>query len=372
MEILNAIALTMLKPQLTPLQLMQLYRAAGSATAIVDNRHHIEDVIPDISPRIKEILCSLDNALALAHQELDFCESHSIQALDTTNKDYPQRLTECEDAPLVLYYCGNGDFNKTKVINIVGTRKCTVYGQDIIRHFIEELHNAYPDILVVSGLAYGVDIQAHRNALKYGMETVGVLAHGLDRIYPYAHRDDAKKMVGQGGLLSEFPRGTTPEKRNFVQRNRIVAGMSDATILVESAEHGGGLITCGIAQSYNRDVFAFPGAVNAPYSKGCNNLIANQGAQLITSASDFIKFMNWDKDDILEQAKNKGIERQLFPDLSPDETTIVNALKKGDMHVNQLAIETCLPIGTINSALFILEMNGVVLSMAGGSYHLLN
>lgn len=372
MEIVNAIALTMLKPQMSSLQLMQLYREAGSATAIVENRHNIDDIIPEASPRLKQILSGLDNALVLAQQELDFCAAHSIKAFHYGDEGFPQRLTNCEDAPLVLYFCGNGNLNPSKVINIIGTRHCTVYGQDIIRHFIEDLRVSFPDVLVVSGLAYGVDIQAHRNALKAGLDTVGVLAHGLDTIYPAIHRDTAKQMVVHGGLLSEYPRGTRPEKRNFVQRNRIVAGMSDATILVESAEKGGGLITCDIAQSYARDVYAFPGPVNATYSAGCNNLIRKQGAQLITSAADFIVEMGWENDLTLEKARNKGIERQLFPDLSPDETVIVEALKERDLHVNEIVIRTNLPIATINAALFMLEMNGVILSMAGGTYHLLN
>lgn len=371
MEILNAIALTMLKPQMSPLQLMQLYQEAGSTTAIVENRHNIENVIPEASPHLKQILSGIDNALVLAEQELKFCEAHSMKALHIGSEDYPQRLTQCEDAPLVLYYCGNANLNPSKVINIIGTRQCSVYGQDIIRHFIEDLKALFPDVLIVSGLAYGVDIQAHRNALNVGMNTVGVLAHGLDTIYPALHRETAKKMTVQGGLLTEFPKGTRPEKRNFVQRNRIVAGMSDATILVESAEKGGGLITCDIAMSYSRDVFAFPGPINAPYSAGCNNLIRKQGAQLITSAEDFITDMGWEKDLALEKARNNGIERQLFPELSPEEEIIVNALKEGDLHVNEIAIRTNLPIGTINSTLFMLEMNGVILSMAGGSYHLL-
>ena len=203
MEILNAIALTMLKPQMSPLQLMQLYQEAGSATAIVENRHHIENAIAEATPHLKQMLSGLDNALVLAEQELKFCEAHSIKALHFGSKDYPQRITHCEDAPLVLYFCGNGNLNPSKVISIIGTRQCTVYGQDIIRHFIEDLKKTNPDILVISGLAYGVDIQAHRNALKVGMDTVGVLAHGLDIIYPNVHRNTAKEMVSHGGLLTE-------------------------------------------------------------------------------------------------------------------------------------------------------------------------
>ena len=195
-----------------------------------------------------------------------------------------------------------------------------------------------PGILVVSGLAYGIDICAHRNALAEGLPTVGVLAHGLDTIYPSSHRETAAQMLRDGGLLTEYPSCTNADKMNFVRRNRIVAGMSDACILVESAEKGGGLITTDIANSYGRDVFAFPGHVNAEYSKGCNTLIRDSKAGLITSAADFVKAMGWESDAVLQKAKSKGIERQLFPDLSPDEARVVAVLDKtNDLQINMLS-----------------------------------
>jgi DNA processing protein len=227
-------------------------------------------------------------------------------------------------------------------------------------------------VLVVSGLAYGVDINAHRQALAQGYETVGVLAHGLDDLYPPRHRQTADEMVENGGLLTEYFTMTQPDKVNFVRRNRIVAGMCDASILVESAAKGGGLITMRIAREYNRDTFAFPGAVGAPYSEGCNSLIRDNGAKLITSAQDFVDAMGWNDDATLMQAKKQGIERQIFPQLSAEEQMVVNCLREqNDQQINMLTVKTNLPIARLSSMLFELEMKGVVRNMAGGTYHLM-
>lgn len=235
-----------------------------------------------------------------------------------------------------------------------------------------ELQRLCPDVLIVSGLAYGVDINAHRMALDHHFETVGVLAHGLDYLYPHAHKETALQMLSQGGLLSEYCTNTKADKMNFVRRNRIVAGMCDACILVESALKGGGLITAGIAKDYSREVFAFPGAVGAPYSEGCNALIAQNGAGLITSANDLVENMNWDNISLLNKAKEKGIERELFPTLNDNEQQVVEALKKhNNLQINMLLAQTNLSVGELSAVLFELEMKGIVRAMAGGSYHLL-
>lgn len=371
MEHRNAIALTFMRPQLSPLQLIQLYREAGSATAIVDNRKDLSAVIPEVSRGFDEQLSSLDSALARADQELEFCRKHEIQVLIPSDDAYPQRLQSCEDAPLVLYYRGSANLNTTRVINIIGTRKCTVYGQDLIASFVKGLKQACPDTLIASGLAYGVDICAHRNALEQGMDTVGVLAHGLDMIYPQMHRETAKRMLSHGGLLTEYPSQTRIDKRNFLQRNRIVAGISDACILPESAAHGGGLVTCRLSMEYGRNVYAFPGSVTAEYSKGCNDLIRRNVAQLITCADDFLQDMGWECDEELRLARQQGIERTMFLDLSAEEHAIVNALKdRGDMLADQLVMATGLAIAKVSSSLFRLEMNGIVRGLPGGIFHL--
>lgn len=352
--------------------LLCLYRAMGSATAIVEHRNDIRDAVPDCSPRLVEGLKKLDEALKRAETELEFCIKHDVKALCINDSAYPRRLVECDDAPLALFYKGNADLNRLRVISIVGTRHCTAYGQDIVARFLSELRDICPETLVVSGLAYGVDINAHRNALSNGYDTVGVLAHGLDYIYPARHRDTAVRMVGQGGLLTEFFTGTNADKVNFVRRNRIVAGIADATVLVESASRGGGLITARIARDYNRDVFAFPGRAGDVYSEGCNNLIRDNGAALIGSAEDFVSAMGWEGDAKLRRAQRDGIERTLFPELSDDEKAVVNALgKDNDMQINMISVKTGISINMLAATLFELEIKGVVRTMAGGVYHLI-
>lgn len=370
-EIINTIALTKIN-YFSLTGLLQLYRLLGSATAVIDNRNNIRDVIPDATQHLIDALQNLDGPLKRAEEELKYDEEHGIQALTLTDPRYPQRLKDVDDAPLMLFYKGNANLNQKRVINIVGTRQCTVYGQDLIRNFIRDLRLLCPKVLIVSGLAYGVDINAHQNALINGYETVGVLAHGLDTLYPRRHTPIANKMVYQGGLLTEFLTKTNADKINFVRRNRIVAGMSDACILVESAKKGGGLITTEISQSYGRDVFAFPGRIGDIYSEGCNNLIRDNGAGLITSASDFVNAMGWQEDTTLAKAQQKGIERQLFPDLSDDEKKIVATLQKNnDLQLNLIAVQSDLSIQKATSVLFMLEMKGVVKTLAGGMYHLL-
>ena len=351
---------------------LQLYRELGGGQAVYEHRNDIKEVMPDCSDRLAENLKDWSLPLARAAQEMEFITKHRIQPLLLGDERYPQRLCECEDAPIILYYLGSAELNQKRVINIIGTRHITPYGQDLIRHLVSDLKQMGVQPLVVSGLAYGVDICAHREALGQGMETVGVLAHGLDDLYPARHRDTAKQMVTHGGLLTEYMSETRADKINFVRRNRIVAGMSDATILVESASKGGGLITCGIAQDYNRSVFAFPGAVGAPYSEGCNQLIRNNGAQLITSAADIIEAMGWQTDLQLRQAKQAGIERSLFPDLTAEEQQVVDVLSKtGDLQLNMLSVKSNIPIGQLTALLFSLEMKGVVKPLAGGNYHML-
>ena len=353
-------------------QALELYRAVGSARMLFEHRGEIGDILKDCSPRLVEALKDWDEPMKRADFELKYIEEHGIRALTLMDDDYPQRLTECPDSPLILYYTGNSDLNQAKIVSIVGTRQITPYGADLIRRFIVGLRLHCPKVLIVSGLAYGVDINAHRQALENGYETVGVLAHGLDQIYPYRHKETAEAMVRHGGLLTEFMTQTNADKPNFVRRNRIVAGMADAVVLVESAAKGGGLITAEIAQSYDRSVFAFPGNVDAEFSKGCNNLIRDNGAALITSADDFVKAMGWYDETLRRLANTDGIERNLFPDLSPEEQAVVNLLQQtNDLQLNILSVKTGLPIGQLTAFLFQLEMKGVVKPLAGGMYHLL-
>ena len=370
-EIFYAMALTRLT-NFNFQQALELYKAVGSAQQIYEHRNEIGDVVKDASPRLMEALKDWSEAMKRTEFELTFMQEHQIRALTPMDDDYPQRLCECSDAPLVIYFRGNADLNQSRIVSVVGTRQCTQYGKDLIRRLMTDLRQMCPQVLVVSGLAYGVDICAHREALSNGYETVAVLAHGLDQIYPYRHRDTAIQMLGHGGLLTEFMSQTNADKQNFVRRNRIVAGMSDACVVVESAAKGGGLITADIAMSYDRAVFAFPGAVGMTYSEGCNHLIRDNGAGLITSAEDFVKAMGWPIETLRQQARAEGIERNLFVDLSAEETTIVNLLQQtNDLQLNILSVKTGIPIGQLTALLFQLEMKGVIKPLAGGMYHLL-
>lgn len=369
-EIISAIAMTKLKG-LSLLNARTLFETIGSAHDVLAHRKDIVSLIPNASSRLVEAFSNVDTALREAEKEMEFIEKKHLKVFTLNDDDYPGRLRECEDAPLILYYYGSANLNSQRIINIVGTRKCSEYGRDICNNFVKDLKCLAPDIVIVSGLAYGIDICAHRAALKNGMATVGVLAHGLDNIYPSMHRQTAAEMVQQGGgLLTEYTTNTEPEKMNFVRRNRIVAGLCDACIVVESSEKGGSLITAELALDYNRDVFAFPGRVYDGNSKGCNNLIRKHQATLLTNAEDLLDAMGWN-DTSNNASKQKTIQPNLFPTLSDEEQTLLNTLKNvDDKHVNQMTIETNIPYSRASMILFDLEMKGLVKALGGARYRL--
>lgn len=346
-----------------------LVDGVGSAAEVFAHRTELPDLLPGVSPHIVE---ALDNpaAFSRAEAEMQFVEKNHLVCLTLKDEAYPSRLRECDDAPLFLFFKGNADFNRQHVINVVGTRHATDYGKQFCDRFLAELAQMVPDVLVISGLAYGIDIHAHRAALAHGLATVGILAHGLDRIYPYVHRKTAVDMLAAGGLLTEFPSGTNPDRYNFVSRNRIVAGMADATIVVESAIKGGSLITADLANGYSRDVFALPGRVTDPYSAGCNRLIADDKAILLHNAEELVSFMRWMPDNLKQKAR--PVQRDLFPELSDEEMRIVRLLKeRGDLHINTLVVELGIAVNRMSAMLFELEMKGVVKTMVGGVYKLL-
>ncbi len=369
-EIISAIAMTKLKG-LSLLNARTLFETIGSAHDVLAHRKDIVSLIPNASSRLVEAFSNVDTALREAEKEMEFIEKKHLKVFTLNDDDYPGRLRECEDAPLILYYYGSANLNSQRIINIVGTRKCSEYGRDICNNFVKDLKCLAPDIVIVSGLAYGIDICAHRAALENGMATVGVLAHGLDNIYPSMHRQTAAEMVQQGGgLLTEYTTNTEPEKMNFVRRNRIVAGLCDACIVVESSEKGGSLITAELALDYNRDVFAFPGRVYDGNSKGCNNLIRKHQATLLTNAEDLLDAMGWN-DTSNNASKQKTIQPDLFPTLSDEEQTLLNTLKNvDDKHVNQMTIETNIPYSRASMILFDLEMKGLVKALGGARYRL--
>lgn len=296
-----------------------------------------------------------------AKRELDFIHKNHIQTLWIGNENYPRRLLQCEDAPILMYYRGNANLNSTKMISIVGSRNATSYGLDLCKDLISGL--AGTDTVIVSGLAYGIDIQAHKVSIEQGIPTVGVLAHGLDRIYPEVHRPIAKEMLENGGLLTEFPTNTQPIRTNFPMRNRIVAGLSDVTIVVEAALKGGALITAEIANSYNRDICAYPGAIGAKYSEGCNYLIKTNRAHLIRDVKDLYYLMNWEK----EEDQNKSVQLPLFPtQLSEEESLVFSFLKeKQNAHIDEIAIHCQWPQSKLAITLLEMELAGHVSALPG-------
>ena len=359
-------------PMLSLTNLHLLIEELGSASAIYENRKDLKRLLPSANKKILDGLGNFDAFLPRAEQELEFCRKGKIRCLGINDDAYPQRLRDCNDAPILLYYRGSADLNAKHVVSMVGTRQITAYGKDLCRRFVRDLRQLCPDTLVVSGLAYGVDIHSHRATLEEGMETVGVLAHGLDQIYPRFHRETAKQMVGQGGLLTEYMSCTPIDKRNFVQRNRIVAGMADTVVVVESATKGGSLITADIALSYNRQVWAFPGRVFDNYSAGCNKLIFENKATLLTGAEDFCLAMGWTDDVRHQKQLSEGIQQELFHDnYTAEEQLVLQALAKADSkQINVLAVETDIPVGQLSSLLFSLEMKGAVQMLVGGKYRL--
>ena len=355
-ETLYAIALSM-TPRISLAQRCAVVAECGSARAACER--------PALKDRITPYL-------ARAEKEMMWTDSHGIRCIPFNDDRYPRRMRLCEDAPVVLYLMGNTDLNPERVLAIVGTRQINEYGRRLCQDFIKELAYLSPGTLIVSGLAYGVDVHAHKAALQHALPTVGVMAHGLDMVYPAAHRHIAEEMLDNGGaLLTEFPSGTHIEKNYFAQRNRIVAGIADATIVIQGASKSGSMITANITDSYGRELFACPGRVGDELSEGCNRLIQSLKAHMMLSAHDLLSVMNWPEEPLRRQIMQQGVQPSLFPQLSDNEEKIVNTLRTGDtLSANEIAARTALPIGSLASTLFALEMKGVLRQAPGGRYHL--
>ena len=351
-EWLNRIAITWCN-RTKHRQLRQLLDRYGSATESI--AHH-----PEMISRA---------AIEHAQKELDFIEKHSVQLYYYKDSNYPYRLAQCTDAPLLLYAKGNVEVNPKHVVSIVGTRMPSERGKDWCRQLVIDLASHIPDLTIVSGLAYGIDVIAHKAALESGIPTIIVPAHGLDRIYPATHRNVAVQALEMGGLLTEYTTGTEPERHNFVARNRIVAGVADAVVVVESKSKGGSLITAQMAQDYNRDVFALPGRFNDTCSAGCNDLIKHNKAQLIECAEDLIAAMRWEA--VIKQPTQTTM-LELMYDLTDQQQQLINLLRDSEdgMHINQLVMETRLAYNMVSSELVMLELQDVVKSMPGGMWRL--
>ena len=337
----------------------------GSVEKIFDASVNLRTEIPGFA---KERYRGLDRAKALADAVpiVEFIKKNKIDTTFFTDKDYPRRLRECNDSPILMYHRGRFEFNPRKSIAIVGTRNMTSYGKQLINELLETI--APYNVQVISGLALGVDGYAHKKCLDLGIPTIGVLGHGLDRIYPQLHQKIAKRMVETEGcgVITEFPHNTRPDRENFPQRNRIVAGMTDATIVIESGERGGSLITALLANDYNRDVYAFPGNIDRPFSKGCNHLIADSKAHLITSGKDLIRLMEWELED-----KEKAVQANLFEGLEGDEKTIVTTIREFEkISLDVLSVRMKKPVNILSGLLLGLELRGIVMTLPGKKYAL--
>jgi len=297
-------------------------------------------------------------------KELNFASKNNIRALSFQDPDYPKRLTHCFDAPVVLFKKGNADLNAQRMVSVVGTRNITDYGRSVTRDLIKSFLPY--NISVVSGLARGVDVEAHSTCLEFGLPTIGVLGHGLDRIYPVGNTKEARRIAREGALLTEFFTGTLPDRENFPKRNRIVAGMTDATIVIESGFTGGSIITADLANSYNRDVFAVPGGIYSERSSGCNRLIKTNRAALLESVKDLEHIMGWKA-----QEEKHAVQRKIFVDLNSEEEQLINFLnEKGKQQIDDISLETKLPMSTVMVHLLNLEMNGLIRAHPGKVYEL--
>lgn len=357
------IALSLI-PNIGDILAKRLVAYCGSAEAIFKEKKSALEKIPGIGSFSANAVIN-HSVFEKAEEELHFIEKNNIQPLFYLDKNYPKRLFHCEDGPVMLYYKGNADLNAEKIISVVGTREATEYGKELCEKLIADL--APLSVTIVSGLAYGIDICAHKAAVENKVPTVCALAHGLDKMYPALHKPIAESMLENGGWLSDFTSKTIPDRENFPRRNRIVAGISDATIVIESKVNGGSLITADIANSYNRDVFAFPGKVNDVCSVGCNNLIKQNKAALIQSANDVLYLLGWEKTIV----KSKTQQRQLFVDLNADEEIVVNLLKeKNTINIDDICFAVNMPMSKASTILLTLEFSGIVKSLPGKMYRL--
>jgi DNA processing protein len=354
-------------PKIGPVLTRRLISYCGSVEAVFQEKKNNLSRIPGIGEKLAELIyCNKNEVLRLAEEEINYIEKNGISALFYLDEAYPERLRHCEDAPIILFIRGNTDFNRPKVLSIVGTRSPTDYGKEMCKKLVENLALNHPEILIVSGLAYGIDICAHRSALKNKLDTVAVLAHGFTLIYPSVHRDTANQMLSQGALVTEFLHHEQPEPNNFVKRNRIIAGLADATVVVESGKQGGAIITADIANSYNRDVFAVPGRASDNYSAGCNQLIKTNRAALIEDAHDIEYLLGWQK---TKNDTKKAIQQKLFTALSDDEAALLNAIRNtSGITIDQLSLKCEIPVSRASSALLNLEFQGLVKCLPGKVY----
>ncbi len=367
LEKVSQVALTMI-PKIGDILIRQLISYCGSASAVFETKPHKLLKIPNIGKVLAENIQN-KSVLEKAQMQVDLALKNNAQLLFYTDIAYPKRMKQLYDAPVMLYYKGNADLNQSKIISIVGTRQVTEYGKTVTEQIVSDLSVYNP--LIVSGLAYGVDIVAHRSALKNNMQTIGVMASGLDFIYPFQHKATSEAMVNQGGILTEYRFEVQPYPKFFPQRNRIIAGMSDLAIVVEASPKGGALITAEFANNYHRDVFAVPGQIGKSYSEGCNLLIKNNKAQIYTSIKDIVEALNWDLEKPTDNTSIIDNFNEKIASYTVEEAQVLSILKQNkEIMIDDLAWKTQMYMPKLSSMLLNFEFQGIVKSLPGKKYSL--
>ena len=368
-ELIYQIGLTLL-PNIGDVLAKNLISYCGSASEVFKTKEKLLLKIPGIGEFNAKQISENKDVLKRAEEEVAFILKYKIKPLFYTDEEFPQRLKFCNDSPVLLYYKGNANLNTDKIVAVVGTRLPDDYGKELVKQFVHDLKES--GALVVSGLAYGIDAFAHKYALDAQLETVGVVAHGLDRVYPSTHTALAKKMIQHGGLLTDFMSGTNPDAVNFPKRNRIVAGMCDALVVVQSKREGGSLITATIANSYNKDVFAFPGKADEELSEGGNGLIKRNKAVLIENAADMLDAMNWLTEKNMASNKRGKKQMPLLLSLSEDEQKIAKAFaSKKQLHLDEICYASDKSVSAVSTLLLQLEFNNLIKSRPGKVYEFL-
>jgi len=362
-DMLCRVALTMV-PHIGDVHAKMLLSRFGDAYSVFKASRRELEKLEGLGPVRAKAIRSF-NGFGAAEDEIAFTEKYQIRILHYTDDDYPKRLQNCYDAPILLYYKGEADLNADRILSVVGTRNHTSYGNEICTRMMQELEGS--GILIISGLAYGIDTLAHRLAMAHGLPTIAALGHGLDRIYPSQNKSLAKQMLQNGGLITDFPSGTKPDRKHFPRRNRITAGICDGLVIIETGQKGGSVITADIANGYHKEVFAFPGPVHAEKSSGCHQLIRQHKAQLVTSASEILESMNW----LQPGPSTETIQPSLFGDLSADESGIIQLLRqKPVIHMEELLMAHNMGASNMAGLLLNLEIKGLLQALPGKMYKL--
>jgi DNA processing protein len=358
----HKIALSLI-PRIGDINARKLVSHIGSVEGVFSESYRTLVKIPGIGSGLAKYICER-SYLDVAEKEADFVVKNDIRTFFYLDNDYPYRLRQCDDSPVTFYFRGCCDLNASKILSMVGTRNATIRGKELCDKIISGLANGHPDLIIVSGLAYGIDIASHKAALANNLQTIGVLGHGFKTTYPSVHRSIADTMIKNGGLLSDFLSDALPERNNFIKRNRIIAGISDATLVVESGIKGGALITADIAGSYNRDVFAVPGRPEDQWSSGCNGLIKSNKATMVENSDDIEYCLNW------KPLKSKiPVQQKLFNELSDEEKLIYQTIsREGEMNIDLICQAVDMPVHKLSSLLLQMEFNGVIKCYPGNLY----